>query len=292
MHQLLRSQLMESLWVAALLAGGAAAQGSGDATPPGAPAGPPRAVAAPPRPAPQRIPNSEFIGDDGVTSIRPDTGVPQPDGAARARRSGSEFVTYRLSTRPSRLAPGQEGELVVTALLHRDAVHKAESEFDLFVTTAPPQLTLGGPSLRAAVAATQGAFRGRLVHEELVIASLPLTVDANAVPGTELAVALTVQTDLHDGTSGQRLGPFEDQVEGAFRVATPLPGARELAPPPSVAPAGQALPVVAPQAAEPAADPEPDGIAPVPAPYTSWILAGAGAALLLGLALMLAQRRR
>lgn len=225
------------------------------------------------------------------------------------------FCTPITSTVPARLAPGTGGRLLAVLSLKGRAVFAAGTRMRVEYANEQHGIHLGRWTISAATPGKRApAYKGLPVHEDTATLEIPLTVDPNAAAGAH-TVTLTLDADVHDGNTGQLICAAQMPIRAVVTLGAapasasiPAPGSRALdatatagsgtASRPTRTPAPATQPQTSVEPGVPAAT---EGAGPTAAadslaaaPSDSggdWLLVGAVAALVLGLAGLLFARR-
>lgn len=159
--------------------------------------------------------------NDSGEPIR-DTGDSRPGKAnavSQPRRGASSFCQFYVHSKPARLMPGQQGTLIITAVLKGKAVLPAPAPI---AVKSPPQqgfFTLGSAVFQPARPGRLAqAYLGRPVYDNWVIMEMPVTVGGEAPMGSKQTIAVELEFELFDGGSAQSIGKFGDRAVGSIEI--------------------------------------------------------------------------
>jgi len=206
-------------------------------------------------PAAQEIPPES--GDGGAEAgevppgFDPDSGMERVVTANENEASLKGLLAYAapiLMTKPSRIAPGQSGEIFVILALQGDAVIQSGNSMEFKYESEQGPIMLGSfqvnppkPGKLASV------FKDQPVHDNTATVRIPITVGSNARYG-DYPVGLAMEIEVSDGKTGSLLGRYHEVGSVSVVVGRPEPR-----PAPRVAPAKVAA---APTAVEGSAKPD------------------------------------
>jgi hypothetical protein len=131
-----------------------------------------------------------------------------------------------VSTRPRRLGPGQSGVLSLTLMLGDEPVILPGAKVELKITAESKRVGLGAFVVAPApVGVTATVFRGQLVHEDILVLQVPVSIDA-AAPHGRYPVKGEVAVEARSGKTGAPLGLLFEAIDGFVVVGKPLPSLR------------------------------------------------------------------
>jgi hypothetical protein len=131
-----------------------------------------------------------------------------------------------VSTRPRRLGPGQSGVLSLTLMLGDEPVILPGAKIELKITAESKLVGLGAFAVTpATVGVTATVFRGQLVHEDILVLQVPVSIDANTPHGRH-PVKGEVAVEARSGKTGAPLGLLFQAIDGFVVVGKPLPSMR------------------------------------------------------------------
>ncbi|MCA8954727.1 MAG: hypothetical protein KDC87_01560 [Planctomycetes bacterium] len=134
---------------------------------------------------------------------------------------GGHVFVPNAFLRPRRLAAGQQGTLHVLVQFRGDVVVREGSVAKLELASDQGPLQLGAPALAPPRAMQHGVFEGTRIYQGTMDFTVPVTIAAGAARAN-VPVAGTVTLEIHDGTTGKRVGLFASPVQGKISVGPPL----------------------------------------------------------------------
>ncbi len=185
--------------------------------------------------------------------------------AAKADRGGARKMNSQVQARvvikPRRLAPGQAGEAKILLSFRREGVLLEGSPFEVNYPETMGDVTLGGWSIRGAKPSKRPAIVGQLVHEDVSVVTVPITVAGDAEYGHRV-LRFGLKGELSNGQNGKSIGEHTMTLTGRVEIGDPLPtpapiqsGARSVSKPKTEVVAADTSPTEV-RAAEASADPE------------------------------------
>lgn len=129
----------------------------------------------------------------------------------------------RVSTVPSRLGPGQSGEVRIVMMFRGENVIEGSSHFAATFEAVQGPLSLGPAQLDpASPGRLVELFAGQPVYENTAMFRIPITVDP-AAKHSRYPVRFTIEGDVTSGKTGVAMGRHELLAAGAVEVGEPLP---------------------------------------------------------------------
>jgi len=148
-----------------------------------------------------------------------------PEQLLEARkRSGSRGqCRFVAAMRPPKLLPGQDGSLLVTAILQGRSVLEAPTPVVMTPRSATQLVEVGAMTTRPpALGTIHKGYLGRPVYENTAVFEVPVTLSQSAKLGEKVSVALEFEFDVYDGDSAQVVGRFTERVNATIEVAPHL----------------------------------------------------------------------
>lgn len=146
--------------------------------------------------------------------------TPEARLAANTRRGSKAHCRFEATCRPPKLLPGQSGVMMITAILHGQAVLTAPLQMIMTPRSTPGTISIGNLEARPALPGTLAkAYVGRPVYENTAVFEVPVTMGNDAKLGAKMAVAVDLQFDIYHGGSGQAVGRFIERVTTDVEVA-------------------------------------------------------------------------
>jgi hypothetical protein len=160
-------------------------------------------------------------GDGAVSERRFDGAFEPADGFGSRPPDGLlAFCAAIPSSVPARIAAGASGKLIVVLSLKGQAVFPAGARMRLDYATEQHGVRLGRWTISTARPGKRaGAFRGVPVHEDTATIEIPITVDPGAAAGAH-AVVLTLDADVHDAATGQRICAAQMPIHAVVTSST------------------------------------------------------------------------
>ena len=148
-----------------------------------------------------------------------------PEQLLEARkRSGSRGqCRFVAAMRPPKLLPGQQGSLLVTAILQGRSVLEAPTPVVMTPRSVAQLVEVGAMTTRPpALGTIHKGYLGRPVYENTAVFEVPVTLSQSAKLGEKVSVALEFEFDVYDGDSAQVAGRFTERVNATVEVAPHL----------------------------------------------------------------------
>jgi hypothetical protein len=140
--------------------------------------------------------------------------------AARRLRGSRGQCRFVTAMRPPKLLPGQQGTLLITAILQGQSVLPAPAQVTMKPRMSNVAVQLG--ELRARPAPNgkiHEAYRGRPVYENTAVFEVPVTATSQAKLGTKAQISLELEFDIYNGTTGNSVGSFIESVKHSLDIA-------------------------------------------------------------------------
>ncbi|MEZ5964381.1 MAG: hypothetical protein R3F56_11090 [Planctomycetota bacterium] len=164
------------------------------------------------------------------------------------------YAYPHVTTRPRRLAPGENGTLVIVFALQTPAVVVGDASISMTYEVKQGLLQLGTYSVVPATPGTLDTkFKGQLVHDNTLTVEIPVVVAPEAKFG-EVPVTLSLKASVANGASGAALGELSMPVQGRVTIGRPVPR-------PMVRDTGTGIPASTAAATTPVMAPPDDGAA-------------------------------
>lgn len=231
--------------------------------------------------------------------------------AFRPKRNHSSRGRCRFdwSLQPEQLMPGQTGVLKIMMIMESNAVMRSAADLTASQRAPAGNLALGDMTLGPPrISKLAKAYQGKPIYDDWALLEMPITMAADAPPGSQQAALVEADFELHDGVSGTSMGRYRKVIRVTCTVGAevqesatgpsgpsggPEDAARSVSGDPTALAGGESQPATgqAVQVDEEASgsSPQPDGGFATEGSGTSLLV---GAVLIVGVGLLLLLFRR